>query len=217
MAFGAGMRCLKLLVCKGQERVGKSCRLRWMNYLRPNIRHGNFTEEEDEIILTLLQTLGNRWSAIAAELPGRTDNEIKNRWHSHLKKRLNNNNKNNFPEQEKSQKGAKSVVSYFTILDSSSSEVSNNHSLNSTSSGEEDMKNLMNDEQTVNFSADFYEILDQYLQDYRDDHDEMWIDDDEAISSSGSSNNSSEYMNSPLWSDYNWETIDQLMFADEES
>ncbi|XP_027343340.1 transcription factor MYB13-like [Abrus precatorius] len=77
----------------GLERCGKSCRLRWMNYLRPNIKRGNFTQEEDETIMKLIQRLGNRWSAIAAQLPGRTDNEIKNYWHTHLKKRYQQNEK----------------------------------------------------------------------------------------------------------------------------
>ncbi|KAF5734924.1 myb-related protein Myb4-like [Tripterygium wilfordii] len=70
----------------GLLRCGKSCRLRWMNYLRPNIRRGNYTKEEDETIITLHKSMGNRWSAIAAQLRGRTDNDIKNYWHSHLKK-----------------------------------------------------------------------------------------------------------------------------------
>ncbi|KAG6712987.1 hypothetical protein I3842_05G128100 [Carya illinoinensis] len=61
----------------GLQRCGKSCRLRWTNYLRPDIKRGNFHA-----------LLGNRWSAIATQLPKRTDNEIKNYWNTHLKKRL---------------------------------------------------------------------------------------------------------------------------------
>ncbi|RDX68471.1 Transcription factor MYB63, partial [Mucuna pruriens] len=106
----------------GLERCGKSCRLRWLNYLRPNIKRGNYTQEEDETIIKLLQRLGNRymklrnailcrnssnrvtrvynakhyqtstkWSVIAAQLPGRTDNDLKNYWHTNLKKRYQQN------------------------------------------------------------------------------------------------------------------------------
>ncbi|KAK1362563.1 Transcription factor MYB15 [Heracleum sosnowskyi] len=74
----------------GLLRCGKSCRLRWINYLRPDIKRGNFSGEEEETIIQLHQQLGNRWAAIAAKLPGRTDNEIKNVWHTHLKKKLKN-------------------------------------------------------------------------------------------------------------------------------
>ncbi|KAG2685222.1 hypothetical protein I3760_10G114500 [Carya illinoinensis] len=75
----------------GLTRSRKSCRLRWMNYLRPDIKRGNFSQEEKETILKWHELLGNRWSAIAAKLPGITDNEIKNYWHAHLKKRSKNN------------------------------------------------------------------------------------------------------------------------------
>nr|GMD07467.1 transcription factor MYB3-like [Ipomoea batatas] len=72
----------------GLLRCGKSCRLRWMNYLRPGIKRGNFAPEEDDLIVRLHSLLGNRWSLIAGRLPGRTDNEIKNYWNTHLLKKL---------------------------------------------------------------------------------------------------------------------------------
>ncbi|KAK9152141.1 hypothetical protein Syun_010450 [Stephania yunnanensis] len=72
----------------GLERCGKSCRLRWTNYLRPDIKRGRFSLEEEEMIIQLHSVLGNKWSAIAARLPGRTDNEIKNYWNTHIRKKL---------------------------------------------------------------------------------------------------------------------------------
>ncbi|KAI4320194.1 hypothetical protein MLD38_033700 [Melastoma candidum] len=72
----------------GLLRCGKSCRLRWINYLRPDLKRGNFTPEEDDLIIKLHSMLGNKWSSIAGRLPGRTDNEIKNYWNTHIKRKL---------------------------------------------------------------------------------------------------------------------------------
>ncbi|CAK7327526.1 unnamed protein product [Dovyalis caffra] len=72
----------------GLKRCGKSCRLRWTNYLRPDIKRGQFSFEEEETIIQMHSVLGNKWSAIASRLPGRTDNEIKNHWNTHIKKKL---------------------------------------------------------------------------------------------------------------------------------
>ncbi|CAL4901993.1 unnamed protein product [Urochloa decumbens] len=72
----------------GLQRCGKSCRLRWINYLRPDLKRGSFSQQEEDLILALHEILGNRWSQIASHLPGRTDNEIKNFWNSCLKKKL---------------------------------------------------------------------------------------------------------------------------------
>ncbi|KAM0001761.1 putative transcription factor MYB-HB-like family [Helianthus debilis subsp. tardiflorus] len=74
----------------GLLRCGKSCRLRWINYLRPDLKRGNFSEEEDELIIKLHSLLGNKWSLIAGRLPGRTDNEIKNYWNTHIRRKLLN-------------------------------------------------------------------------------------------------------------------------------
>ncbi|KAH0459534.1 hypothetical protein IEQ34_012348 [Dendrobium chrysotoxum] len=85
---GTGNNWIALPQKIGLKRCGKSCRLRWLNYLRPNIKHGGFSEEEDRIICNLYISIGSRWSIIAAQLPGRTDNDIKNYWNTRLKKKL---------------------------------------------------------------------------------------------------------------------------------
>ncbi|KAG2652648.1 transcription factor MYB4-like [Panicum virgatum] len=84
-----GHGCWSALPAKaGLHRNGKSCRLRWINYLRPGLKHGMFSLEEEETVMSLHATLGTKWSRIARHLPGRTDNEVKNYWNSYLKKRV---------------------------------------------------------------------------------------------------------------------------------
>ncbi|KAI4388915.1 hypothetical protein MLD38_001203 [Melastoma candidum] len=72
----------------GLLRCGKSCRLRWTNYLRPDLKRGLLSESEEKLVIDLHSQLGNRWSKIASHMPGRTDNEIKNHWNTHIKKKL---------------------------------------------------------------------------------------------------------------------------------
>ncbi|KAL5699110.1 hypothetical protein ACHQM5_030056 [Ranunculus cassubicifolius] len=86
--YGTGGNWIALPQKAGLKRCGKSCRLRWLNYLRPNIKHGEFSDDEDRIICSLFASIGSRWSIIAAQLPGRTDNDIKNYWNTKLKKKL---------------------------------------------------------------------------------------------------------------------------------
>ncbi|ESQ43257.1 hypothetical protein EUTSA_v10014754mg [Eutrema salsugineum] len=81
----------------GLKRGGKSCRLRWKNYLRPNIKRGGMSPQEQDLIIRMHKLLGNRWSLIAGRLPGRTDNEVKNYWNTHLNKK-SSSRKQNAPE-----------------------------------------------------------------------------------------------------------------------
>ncbi|XP_041002956.1 MYB-like transcription factor EOBII [Juglans microcarpa x Juglans regia] len=93
---------LFLFVLSGLNRSGKSCRLRWVNYLKPGLKRGQLTPIEAGIVIELHALWGNRWSTIARYLPGRTDNEIKNYLRTHFKK------KDRSPE--KKEKGTKAII-----------------------------------------------------------------------------------------------------------
>ncbi|XP_025635587.1 transcription factor DUO1-like [Arachis hypogaea] len=69
------------------HRTGKSCRLRWVNKLRPNLKNGcKFTAEEERVVIELQAQFGNKWAKIASYLSGRTDNDVKNFWSSRQKR-----------------------------------------------------------------------------------------------------------------------------------
>jgi len=123
----------------GLKRCGKSCRLRWMNYLRPDIKRGNISDDEEDLIIRLHKLLGNRccvhalfpsfkellstllmkmdkwylvnlflsfstrWSLIAGRLPGRTDNEIKNYWHTNIAKKAQHSQSRKQPGVDRKQ------------------------------------------------------------------------------------------------------------------
>ncbi|KAJ8755873.1 hypothetical protein K2173_024418 [Erythroxylum novogranatense] len=128
-----GAKRWKVVATKaGLNRCGKSCRLRWLNYLRPNIKRGNISDQEEDLILRLHKLLGNRWSLIAGRLPGRTDNEIKNYWNSHLSKKINKKEKQNGASTRESSKAEKMTVGKVHV-----EKRENNINPSSSSGGEE--------------------------------------------------------------------------------
>ncbi|ESQ48743.1 hypothetical protein EUTSA_v10021926mg [Eutrema salsugineum] len=145
----------------GLRRCGKSCRLRWINYLRPGLKRGNFTKEEEETIIHLHQAHGNKWSKIASHLPGRTDNEIKNVWNTHLKKRLikSNSSASDVTFQASS-------ISYSSS--SSYSSVSNDDAINSEKRNQEnDFEEILVEHMACGFEVNAPQSLEFLFEDHQ--------------------------------------------------
>uniref|UniRef100_A0A6N2MZQ9 Uncharacterized protein n=1 Tax=Salix viminalis TaxID=40686 RepID=A0A6N2MZQ9_SALVM len=140
------------------NRCGKSCRLRWLNYLRPNIKRGNISDQEEDLILRLHKLLGNRWSLIAGRLPGRTDNEIKNYWNSHLSKKIKQKGKQTGVSAKEDHRVEKNVIE--SNLDSEEENRSNQR-------GEEDSNLNFNVDDFFDFSNEDplnLEWMNQFLE-----------------------------------------------------
>ncbi|MCD7473096.1 hypothetical protein HAX54_014686 [Datura stramonium] len=118
----------------GLRRTGKSCRLRWVNYLHPDLKRGKMTPQEECLILELHSKWGNRWSRIAREVPGRTDNEIKNYWRTHMRKKA---------QVERKKKA--SIISPSSSFSNSSSFYSNSPDVNFMPISENKERNTMDD------------------------------------------------------------------------
>ncbi|KAJ8506516.1 hypothetical protein OPV22_007402 [Ensete ventricosum] len=157
----------------GLLRCGKSCRLRWMNYLRPDIKRGTFSHEEQETVIRLHETFGNRWSAIAASLPGRTDNEIKNVWHSHLKKLVSPNTSSREPKKKTNGGGSRSkkasepittqpdTDSENALFVSAASQAQSNSDFSSCATDSPTVSRGISDDARGSFSSDAFPEIDE--------------------------------------------------------
>ncbi|KAM1708757.1 hypothetical protein TB2_001641 [Malus domestica] len=138
-------------------RTGKSCRLRWVNKLQPNLKTGcKFSAEEERMVIQLQAQFGNKWAKIATYLQGRTDNDVKNFWSARRKRFeriLQKSTSSNSPKNK-----GKSLVHHEFPVDKVSSHPSNSF-LNSKELGMVDLPDLVKANQLLNVEAEQQPML----------------------------------------------------------
>ncbi|KAI3813144.1 hypothetical protein L1987_17860 [Smallanthus sonchifolius] len=98
-------------------RIGKQCRDRWHNCLRPNIMKNSWYEEDDKSLISLHKKFGNKWADIARNMPGRSENNIKNHWNATKRKQFKFSSRGH----EKTKYHSYLLKDYITSVSSSSS------------------------------------------------------------------------------------------------
>ncbi|XP_023766816.1 transcription factor MYB1 [Lactuca sativa] len=159
----------------GLNRCRKSCRLRWLNYLRPNIKRGDFAQDEVDLILRLHKLLGNRWALIAGRIPGRTANDVKNYWNTH--QRSCSKQRKKLPkDDELLQKSKVPIIKPQPRTFSKTLNLGNNPHIKAREGGNlkscnDDIKNNFNLSSGLNLPSNVLDDnINKYIDDLFDDH-----------------------------------------------